>query len=215
MLRELLSSITSNNTDDPPLRITADPWNRVDDALNSLIPAESNVPYDIKDVIHAVADDSYFSKCTSTMRRTSLLDSPGLTENPCASLPTSLLILRGVWISQLRSKAHGSSDFATRSIFQLITFEDVPGFLPGTNQEFGGSLKHGAKLLFAFAEATVPEDYCHHAQGVRRGLLCDGEQAHPDRHQFRLSNGGDCGDGTRRGCEHHLLSTRTCNFPGI
>ena len=69
----------------------------------------------------------------------------------------------------------------------LVTFEDVPGFLPGTGQEYGGIIRHGAKLLYAFAEATVPEGHRDHAQGLRRRLLRDGEQAHPHRRELRLA----------------------------
>ena len=86
----------------------------------------------------------------------------------------------------------------------LVTFVDVPGFLPGTDQEYGGIIKHGAKLLYAFAEATVPEGHRHHAQGLRRRVRRHGVQAHPRRRQLRVPDRRDRGHGPRRRGQHRL-----------
>jgi hypothetical protein len=86
----------------------------------------------------------------------------------------------------------------------LITFEDVPGFLPGTVQEYGGIIRHGAKLLYAFAEGHGAEDHRDHPQGVRRRLLRDGEQAHSHRLQLRVAERRDRGDGRGRRGQHPL-----------
>jgi propionyl-CoA carboxylase beta chain len=157
LLRELLSFLPSNNLEDPPKRATTDPWDRTEVALDSLIPAESNIPYDIKDVIHTVADDGYFFEVQENYARNLVIGfarldgrSVGIVANQPAYLAGCLDIAGSI-------KGARFVRFCDAFNIPLITFEDVPGFLPGTNQEFGGIIKHGAKLLFAFAEATVPK----------------------------------------------------------
>jgi propionyl-CoA carboxylase beta chain len=157
LLRELLSFLPSNNLEDPPKRSTSDPWDRTEGALDSLIPAESNIPYDIKDVIHAVADEGYFFEVQEHYARNLVIGfarldgrSVGIVANQPAYLAGCLDIAGSI-------KGARFVRFCDAFNIPLITFEDVPGFLPGTNQELGGIIKHGAKLLFAFAEATVPK----------------------------------------------------------
>jgi propionyl-CoA carboxylase beta chain len=157
LLRELFSFLPSNNLEDPPKRPTTDPWDRVEESLDSLIPAESNIPYDIKDVIHAVADDGYFFEVQEHYAKNLVIGfarldgrSVGIVANQPAYLAGCLDIAGSI-------KGARFVRFCDAFNIPLITFEDVPGFLPGTNQEFGGIIKHGAKLLFAFAEATVPK----------------------------------------------------------
>ena len=122
-----------------------------------MIPAESNIPYDIKDVIHAVADDGYFFEVQEHYAKNLVIGfarfdgrSIGIVANQPAYLAGCLDIAGSL-------KGARFVRFCDAFNIPLITFEDVPGFLPGTNQEFGGIIKHGAKLLFAFAEATVPK----------------------------------------------------------
>jgi propionyl-CoA carboxylase beta chain len=157
LLRELLSFLPSNNLEDPPNRPTTDPWDRAEESLDSLIPAESNIPYDIKDVIHAVADDGYFFEVQEHYAKNLVIGfarldgrSVGIVANQPAYLAGCLDIAGSI-------KGARFVRFCDAFNIPLVTFEDVPGFLPGTNQEFGGIIKHGAKLLFAFAEATVPK----------------------------------------------------------
>jgi propionyl-CoA carboxylase beta chain len=157
LLRELLSFLPSNNLEDPPKRPTTDPWDRAEESLDSLIPAESNIPYDIKDVIHEVADDGYFFEVQEHYAKNLVIGfarldgrSVGIVANQPAYLAGCLDIAGSI-------KGARFVRFCDAFNIPLITFEDVPGFLPGTNQEFGGIIKHGAKLLFAFAEATVPK----------------------------------------------------------
>src|SRR6516225_8382748 len=157
LLRELLSFLPSNNLEDPPKRPTNDPWDRAEESLDSLVPTESNIPYDIKDVIHAVADDGYFFEIQEHYARNLVVGfarldgrSVGIVANQPAYLAGCLDIAGSI-------KGARFVRFCDAFNIPLITFEDVPGFLPGTNQEFGGIIKHGAKLLFAFAEATVPK----------------------------------------------------------
>jgi propionyl-CoA carboxylase beta chain len=113
---------------------------------------ESEVPYDIKDVIHAVADENYFFEVHEHLREEPCRsDSRGWMDVPSGSWRISRRILPDVWTSP-RHQGRALRAFCDAFNIPLITFEDVPGFLPGTNQEFGGIIKHGAKLLFAFAE---------------------------------------------------------------
>jgi propionyl-CoA carboxylase beta chain len=157
MLRELLSFIPSNNLEETPRRPTNDPPDRVEESLNSIVPAESNVPYDMKDVIHAVVDENYFFEVQEHYAKNILIGfarldgrSVGIVANQPAYLAGCLDIAGSI-------KGARFVRFCDAFNIPLVTFEDVPGFLPGTNQEFGGIIKHGAKLLFAFAEATVPK----------------------------------------------------------
>ena len=157
MLRELLSFLPSNNADDPPKRPTKDPWDRTDDALNTLVPAESSVPYDIKDVIHTVADENYFFEVHEHYAQNIVVGFARLDGRPVGIVANQPAVLAGCLDIAASIKAARFVRFCDAFNIPLITFEDVPGFLPGTNQEFGGIIRHGAKLLFAFAEATVPK----------------------------------------------------------
>jgi len=157
LLRELLSFIPSNNLDDPPRRATNDPWDRAEESLNSLVPAESNIPYDIKDVIHAVVDENYFFEVQEHYAKNLVIGFARLDGRPVGIVANQPAYLAGCLDIAGSVKGARFVRFCDAFNIPLITFEDVPGFLPGTNQEFGGIIKHGAKLLFAFAEATVPK----------------------------------------------------------
>ena len=157
MIRELLSFMPSNNLDDPPRLATDDPVDRQDQALDTLIPASPNQPYDILDLIHAIADDGYFLEVHEHYARNIVVGfarlggrSVGIVANQPAHLAGTLDINASV-------KGARFVRFCDAFNIPLITFEDVPGFLPGTVQEYGGIIRHGAKLLYAFAEATVPK----------------------------------------------------------
>jgi len=157
MVRELLSFMPSNNLDDPPRKPCTDPIDRADASLDSIVPAQSNLPYDMKDVIHAVVDDAYFFEVQEHYAKNIVVGfarfdgrSVGIVANQPAMLAGTLDINASI-------KGARFVRFCDCFNIPLITFEDVPGFLPGTAQEYGGIIKHGAKLLFAFAEATVPK----------------------------------------------------------
>jgi propionyl-CoA carboxylase beta chain len=157
MLRELLSFMPSNNLDDPPVRATNDPWDRVEPSLNTIVPAESNLPYDIKDVIHAVADENYFFEVHEHYAKNLVVGFARLDGRPVGVVANQPAHLAGCLDIAASTKGARFVRFCDAFNIPLVTFEDVPGFLPGTNQEFGGIIRHGAKLLFAFAEATVPK----------------------------------------------------------
>ena len=157
LLRELLAFLPSNNLDDPPRRASSDPIDRADPALNTIVPAESSIPYDIKDVIHAVADENYFFEVHEHYATNIVVGFARLDGRPVGVVANQPAVLAGCLDIGASLKAARFVRFCDAFNMPLITFEDVPGFLPGTNQEFGGIIKHGAKLLYAFAEATVPK----------------------------------------------------------
>jgi propionyl-CoA carboxylase beta chain len=157
MIRELLSYLPQNNRDDPPRRASKDPIDRMDTKLDSLVPADPSLPYDIKDIIHCVVDDGDFFEVHEHFAKNIVVGfarldgrSVGIVANQPAHLAGCLDIDSSV-------KGARFVRFCDALNIPLVTFEDVPGFLPGTSQEFGGIIRHGAKLLYAFAEATVPK----------------------------------------------------------
>jgi propionyl-CoA carboxylase beta chain len=157
MIRELLSFIPSNNVDDPPRRECTDPADRADANLDKIVPTESNQPYDIKDVIHAVVDDGYFFEVHEHYARNIVVGFARLNGRSVGVVANQPAVLAGVLDINSSIKGARFVRFCDCFNIPLVTFEDVPGFLPGVQQEHGGIIAHGAKLLFAFAEATVPK----------------------------------------------------------
>jgi propionyl-CoA carboxylase beta chain len=157
MVRELLSYLPPNNMEDPPYVATEDPVDRKEDKLKTLVPVNPNKPYDIKDIITLVVDDNHFFEIHEHYAQNIVVGfaringfSVGIVANQPAHLAGCLDIHSSI-------KGARFVRFCDAFNIPLITFEDVPGFLPGTDQEFGGIIKHGAKLLYAFAESTVPK----------------------------------------------------------
>jgi propionyl-CoA carboxylase beta chain len=157
MVRELLSFVPSNNLDDPPRKSCTDPIDRIDEKLDMIVPAQSNLPYDIKDVVHRVVDDGYFFEVQEYFARNIVVGFARLNGRSVAIVANQPAFLAGTLDINASIKGARFVRFCDCFNIPLITFEDVPGFLPGTNQEYGGIIKHGAKLLYAFAEATVPK----------------------------------------------------------
>jgi propionyl-CoA carboxylase beta chain len=157
MIRELVGYLPSNNLEDPPRRQSADPWDRKDAALNSVVPEDPMKPYDIKDVIHAIVDDGEFFEVHEHFAGNIVVGFARLAGRPVGIVANQPANLAGVLDINASVKGARFVRFCDAFNIPLITFEDVPGFLPGTQQEWGGIIKHGAKLLFAFAEATVPK----------------------------------------------------------
>src|SRR5262245_24991963 len=156
MIRELFSFLPSNNLEDAPRKSSSDPAERRDDALNTLVPDEAQKPYDIKDAIHSIVDDGYFFELHEHFAKDIDVALARLERRPVGIVANQPAYLAGVLDINASVKGARFVRFCDAFNIPLITFEDVPGFLPGTQQEFGGIIKHGAKLLFAFAEATVP-----------------------------------------------------------
>jgi propionyl-CoA carboxylase beta chain len=157
MIRELLGFLPSNNLEDPPRRATSDPWDRAEASLNALVPADPWQPYDIKDAIHAVVDENDFFEVHELFAPNLVVGFARLDGRPVGIVANQPAYLAGVLDINASVKGARFVRFCDAFNIPLITFEDVPGFLPGTQQEFGGIIKHGAKLLYAFAEATVPK----------------------------------------------------------
>src|SRR5947209_7917789 len=157
MVRELLSYLPANNRDDAPTHPTSDPADRADPELDSVIPAESNLPYDIKDVIHRVVDDGEFFEVQEHYAKNIVVGLARLDGRSIGIVANQPAFLAGCLDINSSDKGARFVRFCDAFNIPIITFEDVPGFLPGTGQEFGGIIRHGAKLLYAFAEATVPK----------------------------------------------------------
>ena len=157
MIRELFSFLPSNNIDDPPQRACTDPIDRADAELDAVVPSESNLPYDIKDVITRVVDDAYFFEVHEHYAKNIVVGFARLNGRPVGIVANQPAFLVGVLDINASVKGARFVRFCDAFNIPLITFEDVPGFLPGTQQEYGGIIRHGAKLLFAYAEATVPK----------------------------------------------------------
>ena len=157
MIREMLSFIPSNNLEDPPRKACTDPIDRADERLDTIVPTESNLPYDIKDVINAVVDDSYFFEAQEHYAKNIVIGFARLNGKPVGIVANQPAFLAGVLDIKASIKGARFVRFCDCFNIPLITFEDVPGFLPGTQQEYGGIITHGAKLLYAFSEATVPK----------------------------------------------------------
>ncbi len=157
LIRELFSFIPSNNLDLPPRRSCTDPADRADEALDTMVPAESDKPYDIKDVVHAVVDDGYFFEVHEHYAKNIVVGFARLNGRPVGLVGNQPAYLAGTLDINASVKGARFVRFCDAFNIPLITFEDVPGFLPGTQQEYGGIIKHGAKLLYAYAEATVPK----------------------------------------------------------
>jgi propionyl-CoA carboxylase beta chain len=157
LIRELLSFLPGNNIDDAPRRPTEDAPDREDDALDTLVPVSPNQPYDMLDVIHTVADEGYFLEVHQHYARNILVGFARLGGRPVGIVANQPAHLAGTLDIDASVKGARFVRFCDAFNIPLVTFEDVPGFLPGTVQEYGGIIRHGAKLLYAYAEATVPK----------------------------------------------------------
>jgi propionyl-CoA carboxylase beta chain len=157
LIRELLGYLPSNNLDDPPRRRTADPGDREDAALDRLVPAQPNQPYDMHDLIGAVVDDGVFLEVHEHFARNILVGFARLAGRPIGIVANQPAVLAGCLDIDASTKGARFVRFCDAFNIPLVTFEDVPGFLPGVAQEHGGIIRAGAKLLYAYAEATVPK----------------------------------------------------------
>jgi propionyl-CoA carboxylase beta chain len=146
-----------NNREDPPFVESNDPADRRDRELDTLVPAESDRPYDIKDIIRRVVDECYFLEVHERFAANLVVGFARLGGYSVGIVANQPAVLAGCLDIDASVKGARFVRFCDAFNIPLITFEDVPGFLPGTQQEFGGIIRHGAKLLYAFAEATVPK----------------------------------------------------------
>jgi propionyl-CoA carboxylase beta chain len=157
LVRELLSFIPSNNMEEAPRVETGDPHDRRVESLNTLVPEASNQPYDMREAIHAVVDDGYFFEVHEHYAPNIVVGFARLGGRSVGVVANQPAFLAGVLDIDASVKGARFVRFCDCFNIPLVVFEDVPGFLPGVRQEHGGIIRHGAKLLYAFAEATVPK----------------------------------------------------------
>ena len=156
-IKELLSFIPSNNASSPPVVPTSDDWRRADKELDDLVPANPQKPYDMKEVIGHVVDDGYFFEVHEHYAMNMIVGLARIDGNTVGVVANQPSHLAGCLDIKASIKGARFVRFCDAFNIPLITFVDVPGFLPGVDQEYGGIITHGAKLLYAFAEATVPK----------------------------------------------------------
>jgi propionyl-CoA carboxylase beta chain len=157
IIRELLSFIPGNNLEDPPEKETSDPWDRSSQEANHLVPDDPYQPYDIRRVIREAVDDNYFLEVQAEYAKNIVVGFGRLAGKPVGVVANQPDHLAGALDINASDKGARFVRFCDAFNIPLVTFEDVPGFLPGVAQEHGGIIRHGAKLLYAFAEATVPK----------------------------------------------------------
>lgn len=155
--RELIGFVPESNRDELPHLPTDDPWDRLEDSLDTLIPASSNMPYDMNELITKVVDDGNFFEIQPAHAANIITGFGRIEGNPVGFVANQPFVLAGVLDIDASRKAARFVRFCDAFNIPIVTFVDVPGFLPGTAQEHNGIIKHGAKLLFAYAEATVPK----------------------------------------------------------
>ncbi|MFN7974098.1 MAG: acyl-CoA carboxylase subunit beta [Acidobacteriota bacterium] len=157
LIRELLSYLPANNLEEPPRRATRDDPERVDPELDEIVPESPHQPYDMKEVISRVVDDGRFLEVHASFAQNIVVGLGHLAGQVVGVVANQPSILAGCLDINASIKGARFVRFCDAFNIPLVTFEDVPGFLPGTAQEFGGIIRNGAKLLYAFAEATVPK----------------------------------------------------------
>ncbi|MBM3752959.1 MAG: acyl-CoA carboxylase subunit beta [Acidobacteria bacterium] len=156
-IRELFDYLPSNNADPAPVKSCSDPATRADTALDAIVPAESNQPYDMKEVICRVVDDGEFLEVHEAYAANIVVGFARMDGRTVGVVANNPAVLAGCLDINSSLKGARFVRFCDAFGIPILTFEDVPGFLPGTAQEWGGIIKHGAKLLYAYAEATVPK----------------------------------------------------------
>jgi propionyl-CoA carboxylase beta chain len=156
-VRYLMSFLPQNNLEVPPIADSGDDHDRMDPELDSIVPAEPNKPYDMRDVVHRIVDDGEFFEVHEHWARNIIVGFSRLGGRPIGIVGNQPSQLAGVLDIDASVKGARFVRFCDAFNIPLLTFTDVPGFLPGTNQEWGGIIRHGAKLLYAFTEATVPK----------------------------------------------------------
>ncbi|MDP2172637.1 MAG: acyl-CoA carboxylase subunit beta [Candidatus Cloacimonadaceae bacterium] len=157
LIKMLLSYLPSNNMEDPPYTPTHDTVNRSCEALNHIIPENPNKPYDMLDVIHELVDEGEFLQVMKNYAQNILVGFARMNGHPVGIVANQPKVLAGVLDIDASVKSARFVRFCDAFNVPIIVLEDVPGFLPGTNQEHNGIIRHGAKMLYAFAEATVPK----------------------------------------------------------
>ena len=206
-IRRLFDFLPLSNREKPPVRPTEDEGERLDFSLDTLVPANPNKPYDMKELITKVVDEGDFFELQADYARNIITGFARIEGSTVGIVANQPMVLAGCLDIDSSRKAARFVRFCDCFNIPIVTFVDVPGFLPGTAQEYGGIIKHGAKLLYAYTEATVPEGHRDHPQGLWRRLRRDEQQAPARRRQLRLAHGRDRRDGLQ-GCGRDHLPRR-------
>jgi propionyl-CoA carboxylase beta chain len=157
MVRALFSHLPSSSKEKPPIVPTDDPADRLDMSLDTLVPDSANKPYDIKELIYKVVDEGAFFELSPDFAKNIVIGFARMDGSPVGIVANQPLVLAGCLDIKSSIKAARFVRFCDAFNIPIVTFVDVPGFMPGTAQEYGGIIKHGAKLLYAYAECTVPK----------------------------------------------------------
>lgn len=157
LVRRLLSYLPSNNAEDPPYLPPTDPPDRADEELDTLVPEDPAAPYDMYEVIRRVVDDGEFLEVQAGFARNLIVGFARLGGYPVGIVAQQPAVLAGVLDINAADKGARFIRFCDAFNIPLVTFADTPGFLPGVAQEHGGIIRHGAKMIYAYAEATVPK----------------------------------------------------------
>jgi propionyl-CoA carboxylase beta chain len=157
MLRRLYNYLPLNNREKSPMRASGDPTDRLDKSLNTLVPLNANQAYDMKELILKTVDDGDFFELQPDYAKNMLIGFARMAGQTVGIVANQPLVLAGCLDIKSSIKAARFVRFCDAFSIPVITFVDVPGFMPGTSQEYGGIIKHGAKLLYAYAECTVPK----------------------------------------------------------
>jgi len=157
MVRALFSHLPSSSKEKPPIVPTDDPADRLDLSLDTLVPDSANKPYDIKELIYKVVDEGAFFELSPDFAKNIVIGFARMDGAPVGVVANQPLVLAGCLDIKSSIKAARFVRFCDAFNIPIVTFVDVPGFMPGTAQEYGGIIKHGAKLLYAYAECTVPK----------------------------------------------------------
>ena len=157
IIRRFIGFIPGNNREKPPILPTQDPPERLDYSLDTLVPSNANKPYDIKELIVKVVDDGDFFELQPDYAKNIVIGFGRMNGSPVGFIANQPLVMAGCLDIKSATKAARFVRFCDAFNIPVVTFVDVPGFMPGTDQEYGGIIKHGAKLLYAYAECTVPK----------------------------------------------------------
>ena len=201
-IRDLLSFMPSNNLDDPPRASTSDSPDREDEGLDRLVPASPNQPYDMLDLVHSVADEAYFLEVHQHYARNIIVGFARLGGRPVGIVANQPAVLAGVLDISASVKAARFIRFCDAFNIPLVTFEIVPGISARHRAGIRRDHPSWGEVALCVRRGNGAEGDRHHAQGLRRRVLRDVEQAPADRLQLRVADGRDRGDGARRGREH-------------
>ena len=203
MMRRFFNYLPLNNRQKPPVLATSDPAERVESSLDTLVPDSPNKPYEIKELILKVVDDGEFFELQPDYAKNIVIGLARMQGSTVGIVANQPMILAGCLDINSSTKAARFVRFCDAFNIPIITFVDVPGFMPGTAQEYGGIIRHGAKLLYAFAECHGPQGHGDHPQGLRRRLRRHELEAPARGRELRVADRRDRGHGPEgRGRDH-------------